>query len=300
MHLAFSVNEKPGHCKGAATGLLGCFGDIKLALHRVRFKPQSLERMSVDGRLQTKAIDVLYRCGIIEYRKQQGSPMNVILYARVSTAEQAADGVSLDAQQAKLRAYADLYDLTVVDVIVDAGESAKSLKRPGLQHALQSMKSGKVDGLVIAKLDRLTRSVADWQTLIDGYFGEKAGKALYSVGDSIDTTTAGGRLVLNVLLSVSQWEREAVAERTKAALLHKITNGERCGKVRFGYDLAADGVTLVENELEQQAITMIQELRESGMSLRKIAIELDARGIATKEGRPWNHNSVAGILKRAA
>ena len=100
--------------------------------------------------------------------------MKVILYARVSTADQSDHGISLDAQQAKLGAYASLYDLTVVETIVDAGESAKSLNRPGLQRALDLLKAGKADGLAVVKLDRLTRSVADWQTLIDDYFGEKA------------------------------------------------------------------------------------------------------------------------------
>src|SRR6476661_5883591 len=121
--------------------------------------------------------------------------MRVIGYIRVSTDEQATGGQSLGAQRAKINDYARLYDLELVAVIEDAGVSAKSLNRPGLQKALAMLRSGKVDGLVIAKLDRLTRSVADWQTLIDDYFGERAGKQLFSVADSIDTRTAAGRLV---------------------------------------------------------------------------------------------------------
>src|SRR5262249_15317984 len=167
--------------------------------------------------------------------------MKVICYCRVSTNDQADNGVSLDAQKAKLTAYASLYDLTVVEVITDAGESAKSLNRPGLQRALAMLRRGEADGLAVVKLDRLTRSVADWQVLIDDYFGERPGKQLFSVADSIDTRTAAGRLVLNVLLSVAQWERETTAERTREALRHKIRNKERVGKVRFGYDLADDG-----------------------------------------------------------
>lgn len=225
---------------------------------------------------------------------------NVILYARVSTEEQASHGQSLDAQRAKLEQYAALYDLNVVKVIVD-GESAKTLHRPGLQEALAMLRTGKADGLVIAKLDRLTRNVGDWQTLIDSYFGERAGKALYSVSDSIDTTTAGGRLVLNVLLSVAQWEREAIAERTSTALQHKIAKGERCGKVRFGYDLAADGVSLIPNAQEQEVITLIRDLKASGLSLRKIAGELNKRGIGTKEGnQTWTHTAINRIVQRAA
>lgn len=225
--------------------------------------------------------------------------MRVILYARVSTADQ-IDGVSLDAQQAKMMAYASLYDLIVVEVIVDAGESAKSLDRPGLQRALGLLRTGKADGLLIVKLDRLTRSVADWQLLIDDYFGEKAGKQLFSVADSIDTRTAAGRLVLNVLMSVAAWERETTAERTREALRHKIRSGERCGKVRFGFDLAADGKTLVPNAAEQEAIGLMTHLRASGRTLRRIAAELTDRGIATKEGGAWTHTAVGRILERKA
>lgn len=226
--------------------------------------------------------------------------MKVILYARVSTAEQANDGISLEAQTSKMEAYASLYDLEVVEVIVDAGESAKTLKRLGLQRALQLLRKGAAEGLVITKLDRLTRNVGDWQRLIDNYFGEKPGKQLFSVSDSIDTRTAAGRLVLNVLLSVAQWEREATAERTRDALQYKIRCGERCGKVRFGCDLADDGKTLIPSADEQDAIELMVSLRRDGCTYRAIAATLTERGIRTKEGGDWNHNSVYSIIKRMA
>lgn len=228
-----------------------------------------------------------------------GREMRVIGYVRVSTDEQANYGQSLGAQKAKLRAYADLYDLKLTHIIEDTGVSAKSLKREGLQQALKMLKVGNADGILVAKLDRLTRSVMDGGALISEYFGE-GGSQLFSVADSIDTRTAAGRLVLNVLLSVSQWEREAIGERTRDALQHKIRNGERCGKIRFGYDLAEDGRSLISNAVEQEAITLMKALKKEGQTLRAIAIELDSRGIQTKEGRRWNHSSVHGILNRAA
>jgi DNA invertase Pin-like site-specific DNA recombinase len=217
----------------------------------------------------------------------------------VSTADQADSGVSLDAQRAKTAAYAGLYNLAIVETIVDAGESAKSLDRPGLQKALAMLRAGEVDGLLVIKLDRLTRSVADWQVLIDSFFGEKAGKQLFSVTDSIDTRTAAGRLVLNVLLSVAQWERETTAERTKEALRHKINGHQRVGKVRYGFDLAADGRTLVPNPTEQRVVALMNDLRAAGLTLRQIADELTKRSIPTKEGRSrWQHQTVAYILRR--
>src|SRR4051812_40067194 len=137
----------------------------------------------------------------------------VIAYLRVSTASQADEGVSLDAQRSKLEAYARAVDLTIVEVVVDAGVSAKTLDRAGLKRALALLDTGAASGLLVAKLDRLTRSVRDLGDLVDRYFSHRF--ALLSVADAIDTRSAGGRLVLNVLASVSQWEREAIAERTR-------------------------------------------------------------------------------------
>lgn len=229
--------------------------------------------------------------------------MKVIGYVRVSTEEQAVNGQSLDAQRAKLEAYAKLYDLDLIGVVVDAGVSAKSLNRPALQEALAKLRKGEAAGLVIAKLDRLSRSVKDWNALIDGYFGEKAGKQLFSVADSIDTRTAAGRLVLNVLMSVAQWERETIGERTRDALRFKISKGERCGKVRFGFDLVVNGQDvgiLVPNAREQEAIALMRELRASGKSYPAIAAELTARGIQTREGKTWQPTTVRNILLRTA
>jgi DNA invertase Pin-like site-specific DNA recombinase len=124
---------------------------------------------------------------------------------------------------------------------------------------------------------------------------------LFSVNDSIDTRTAAGRLVLNVLLSVAQWERETTAERTREALRHKINSGERCGKLRFGYDLADDGKTLLPNPAEQQAVALMLDLRTAGCTLREIALALTQHGIRTKEGgEMWTHTAVSRILKRKA
>jgi DNA invertase Pin-like site-specific DNA recombinase len=227
--------------------------------------------------------------------------MKVIGYIRVSTEEQASDGVSLATQREKLHGYAKLYDLELVEIIEDAGQSGKTLDRPGLQKALAMIRRGEAGGMLIAKLDRLSRSVVDWNTLIDDYFGERAGRQLFSVADSIDTRTAAGRLVLNVLMSVAQWERETIGERTRDALQHKIRNGERCGKVRFGYRLAEDGSTLIPVPDEQEAIQTIRRLKGAGESLRDIAAELTRRGILTKEGNAqWKHTTVARILERAA
>jgi len=224
----------------------------------------------------------------------------VILYCRVSTDEQKNHGQSLSTQEAKLRAYCDLYDLEVVDVIV-VGENSKDLHRDGLKRVLKMLDDGSADGLVVAKLDRLTRNIADWQTLINDYFSEKRGFNLYSVGDQIDTSTASGRLAVNLLVMIGQWERERIGERVQEVLNHKMDNNERCGSIRFGFNLDDDGKTLVPNATEQQVIGLIRELRDDGWSLRRIANELNERQIPTKkERRVWTHTTIQGILNRTA
>lgn len=216
----------------------------------------------------------------------------VIGYARVSTEEQASDGVSLGAQVEKIKAYAALYDLELVEVIVDPGASAKTIDRPGLNRALSMLRGGQASGLVVAKLDRLTRSVADLAVLLDEYFGERPGKQLFSVADAIDTRTAAGRMVLNILMSVAQWEREAIAERTKDALRHKRSRGERTGQIPLGFRLAEDGVHLVEDESEQHALATVRALRAEGKSVRGIAEEMNRRGIPAKGKRGWHKTTV--------
>lgn len=206
-----------------------------------------------------------------------------VAYIRVSTEKQADGGVSLDAQRAKVAAYASLYDLELVAVIVDAGASAKSLDRDGLQRALGMLTAGEADALVVSKLDRLTRSVRDLDTLITSYFGKRA--ALLSVSEQIDTRSAAGRLVLNVLASVSQWEREAIGERTSVAMQHKRSLGERVGAIPFGYSLADDGVHLIEEEGEQEVIAIARECRAAGLSLRATAATLAQRGFRSRTGR---------------
>lgn len=209
-----------------------------------------------------------------------------IAYLRVSTEKQADHGVSLEAQRAKVTAYAELYDLDLVDIIVDAGESAKSLDRPGLTRALAALRSGRADALLVVKLDRLTRSVRDLGALIESHFAGRT--ALLSVSESIDTRSAAGRLVLNVLASVSQWEREAIGERTSTAMAYKASVNEFCGgEPPYGYRVDADGVHLIEHEGEQAVIRHARELRGAGLSLRAVAAELERAGFLSRKGHAF-------------
>ena len=220
-------------------------------------------------------------------------------YIRVSTDKQAEHGVSLEAQQAKLTAYAQLYDVELVDIIVDAGVSAKTLDRPGLQRALGMLRKGQASALLVAKLDRLTRSVKDLGTLVEDYFSSDK-ITLLSVADNIDTRTAAGRLVLNVLGSVAQWERETIGERTAEALSHKRSKGEKLGgDVPYGYILASDEKTLVEDEGEQAMLEAIREARQRGLSQRAVVAELARQGFTTRKGTALGLTQVQRIMEQA-
>jgi site-specific DNA recombinase len=196
----------------------------------------------------------------------------VLGYARVSSATQASEGLSLAAQEEKLRQYCALHDLELVEVIVDGGRSGGSLNRPGLQRALAMLKGGEADGLLVWKLDRLTRSVRDLGALLD-LFDDRF--TLLSVSDSLDTGSAAGRMVMNLLMSVAQWQREDAGERTASILRGKQERGEKVGGRRpFGYQVHEG--RLVEDVREQAAIARARELKASGSSLRDIAGALEA------------------------
>jgi len=216
-------------------------------------------------------------------------------YVRVSTQEQATHGYSLDAQIDKIKAYASLYDIDLIDIVIDGGVSAKSLNREGLQNVLQMLDSGKADAVIIFKLDRLTRSVTDWNTLIADYFTKHA---LLSVSDQIDTRTAAGRLCLNVLMSVAQWEREAIGERTSTALRQKQSQGQHVGSPAYGYEMLDKQLVKVASEYE--AIALVKEMKANGCTLQQIADELNAQNIKTKRGGYWYPTTVKNILGRAA
>jgi site-specific DNA recombinase len=226
------------------------------------------------------------------------SLMKTIGYVRVSTDKQADRGVSLEAQAEKIRAMAVVHNAELIDVIVDGGESAKSLNRPGMARLLALVDAGEVKAVIIAKLDRLTRSVKDLCTLLERF--ERRGVALVSVAESLDTGSAAGRLVLNIMTAVSQWEREAIGERTRDAMSHKRTNGERVGNIQFGYRLCADGKHVEPDPAEQEVLHEIRRLRQGGKTLRGIAAALNHRGHRTRRGSAWRLEHVARITQHVA
>jgi len=224
--------------------------------------------------------------------------MITIGYARVSTDRQADKGISLEAQKRRIEAMAVVQARTLLEVIFDGGESAKNLNRPGLQRLLSLVQAGKVQAVIVAKLDRLTRSVKDLCSLLE-LFGKK-NVALISVAESLDTSTAAGRLVITIMGAVSQWEREAIGEGTREALRHKKKKGERVGNIPFGFRLSPEGRRLEADAVEQDAMTAINKLRAQGHSLRRIAVALNRQGHRTRCGSAWRPESVNRIIQRTS
>lgn len=221
-----------------------------------------------------------------------------VAYVRVSTDKQAERGISLEAQEAKLRAYAALYDLELVAVEVDAGESAASLERPALKRALAMLRSGRAGALLVVKLDRLTRSVRDLAELVDRYFASGK-RALLSVSEQIDTRTAAGRGVLNILGSVSQMERELIGERTSAAMAHLRASGRRSsGIAPYGHAHGPAG-ELVDVPAEQAVVARARELRAAGASLRAVAGALEEAGLVSRAGRAFTPSAIAAMCVAA-
>jgi site-specific DNA recombinase len=123
---------------------------------------------------------------------------------------------------------------------------------------------------------------------------------LISVAEALDTGSAAGRLVITIMGAVSQWEREAIGERTRDALRHKRSNGERVGNIEFGFRLCTDRRHLEPDPTEQAAVTEIWNLRRQGHTLRRIAMTLNSSGHRTRRGTEWRLESVARVIKQRA
>ncbi len=206
----------------------------------------------------------------------------VLGYVRVSTDEQAASGLGLDAQRAALLAEADRrgWDL---ELVVDEGLSAKDLRRPALQSALARLDKHQADVLVVAKLDRLSRSVADFGGLLDR--AGKRGWSLVCLDLGVDTTTPVGAFTAHVVSAASEYERRLIGQRTRDALAVRKAAGARLGR---------------RPELGLDVVARIVRESDAGASLATIAARLQADGVPTPRGGAWSRASVQSALRRRA
>jgi len=207
----------------------------------------------------------------------------VIGYTRVSTEEQGRSGLGLEAQHHAIASHAVSKGWEVI-WLTDEGLSARSLARPALQEALAMLRDGHADALVVSKLDRLSRSVQDFAGLLA--LARKQRCAVTALDVGVDTTTSGGELVANVMASVAQWERRVIGERTSLALQAAQARG-----VRVGRPLS----------LSKEAEQRVFELRALGLSVARVAAQLNEEAVPTAHGgKAWHATTVSRILKRAA
>jgi DNA invertase Pin-like site-specific DNA recombinase len=211
--------------------------------------------------------------------------MKVIGYVRVSSAEQATSGAGLGAQRAAIAAEVERRGWELVAVEEDAGISGKSTeRRPALARALAAVDSGEAQALVVAKLDRLSRSLLDFAGMMER--GRRKGWALVALDLGVDTTTPAGEMMANVLASFAQYERRIIGQRTRDALAIKRAQGVRLGRPRT---LAGDVRARIVAE------------RQGGRSLRAIAAGLDVDGVATAQGGArWYASTVRAVLEAEA
>ena len=214
-------------------------------------------------------------------------------YIRVSTEQQADEGVSLNAQRAKIESWCKANDYELADVYMDAGISGKSMdKRAGLQDALKA--TGKGMALIVYSLSRLARSTQDTLSIADTI--NVKGADLVSITEHIDTTGAMGKMLFQLMAVFSEFERNVISERTKSALAHKKAKGEKYAPVPFGYSEVEKRLVVVQ--AEAQIVMEILAKRKAGTSMQKIADALNVQGVIGKQGGKWYASSVKCILDR--
>lgn len=205
----------------------------------------------------------------------------MILYSRVSTEEQALSGAGLAAQRHALERAVEYEGWTLVEHIADEGVSGKDLDRPGLRRALQLIADGGADGLVVAKTDRLTRSVVDFADILEWF--QLAEATFVALDLRLDTSTAMGEFAAHLVALIAQWERRTIAERTRNAMAAKRAAGECTGR---------------PSVMEQaELLARIHELKDQDLGPSAIAARLnEERWPTVRGGARWRASSVQTAL----
>jgi site-specific DNA recombinase len=225
--------------------------------------------------------------------------MDCILYARVSTSGQAEDGVSLDMQKTRAAGFCAANGYRLAHVFVEVQSGGRADNRPELQRALDTVCRAK-GVLVVYSLSRLARSVRDTIDIAERI--DRAGAHLASITEKIDTTSAAGRMFFHLISAFAEFERATLSERTESAMGHMRRAGRRIsGRVPYGSELSADGVTLKPVATEQANIQQMRAWRAAGSSYAEIALRLTSAAVPCKAGGTvWAPATVLFILRRQA
>lgn len=212
-------------------------------------------------------------------------------YVRVSTQEQARQGVSISAQRERIEAYCAYVGAELVTTLQDDA-SGKTMDRPGVAEAVRMVLDGEVDGLVVYAIDRLSRSTLDLLLTVDNL--TRGGRDFVSVREQLDTSTPHGRFTLTILGALAQMERELIASRTREGMGRCRAEHRVYSPTPYGWD-ASDG-RLLPNPGEQEVLAWMRVRRARGLSLGRLAAALNARGVPPKLGGRWGTSSVASVL----
>lgn len=220
-----------------------------------------------------------------------------VAYVRVSTGKQRDEGISVDMQIARLKAYAAAHDLAIVAVYGDA-VSAKDIKsRPGMQAVLALANRKHIACVLVFKLDRAFRNTVE--ALQTAKALDKAGVALHSLSENLDTKSAIGNFSFTLMASLAELERKTIAERTRAAMQHMRSQGLYTGgNAPYGFAVDSEGI-LVENPEEMAVVQKVRELKANGVSFRKIIGTLDALDIKTRKGTSFQIAQIQKMVKAA-
>ena len=224
---------------------------------------------------------------------QNKETFRVAIYTRVSTEDQAKEGFSLDAQLDKLRAYCKARGWEIAGEYVDDGYSGRNTKRPAYQRMMQEM--DKWDGLLVIKMDRIHRNSKNFMIMMEQL--RENNKEFISMTESLDTSTAMGRFVMDIIQRIAQLESEQIGERVYVGMEQKAkTNGGILGfNIPYGYDYV-DG-KLVINKDEAEIVKKIYQWYLEGHSMGEIAETLIKQGVPTKKQGFWAKKTISTILK---
>lgn len=232
--------------------------------------------------LRESVHNTTFYCTVSGMARTRTAPSGTaVAYLRVSTAEQAASGLGLEAQRAAVAAEAARRGWTLVEVFTDEGISGKAVgNRPGLAAALAAVESGQAAALIVAKLDRLSRSVRDSADMLDR--AHRAGWSLLSCDLAVDTSTPAGEAAAGMMTVFSQLERRLIGQRTRDALAVKRAQGVRLGR---------------PSVLPAPVVARIVAAGATGESLRTIGAALTADGVPTaRGGATWHASTVRAVL----
>ncbi len=217
-----------------------------------------------------------------------------VIYARVSTEEQASEGYSIEAQKQLLYAYAKQRNIQIIDEYIDEGRSGKSIDgRPQMQRLLKDSKNGEFHAVITYKLDRLARKTRDSLEIVETL--ERHNVQLMSYSESIDTTTPGGKMFYTVMSSVAEMERATIIDRVKMGMNQRANQGMWNGGIVLGYNVVNKELSV--NEDEAKIVKEIFLLASKGHGYKKIAYEMNKREYKTKKNKDFSIATIKGILE---